>query len=120
MLDEADRILDMGFTRTLNAIVGHLPRNRQTLLFSATQTESVQDLARLSLKDPEKINVKEAGSSVATPKNLEQHYMVCELHQKLDVLYSFIRTHLKIKAIVFMSSGKQVSNFCLLFCSRHL
>lgn len=50
MLDEADRILDMGFEKEVNAIVENLPRERQTLLFSATQTKSVKDLARLSLK----------------------------------------------------------------------
>lgn len=50
VLDEADRILDMGFSATLNAIISNIPRQRQTLLFSATQTKSVKDLARLSLK----------------------------------------------------------------------
>lgn len=50
VLDEADRILDMGFAKTLNAILENLPKDRQTLLFSATQTKSVKDLARLSLK----------------------------------------------------------------------
>jgi ATP-dependent RNA helicase DDX10/DBP4 len=50
VLDEADRILDMGFEKTVNAIIENLPRARQTLLFSATQTKSVKDLARLSLK----------------------------------------------------------------------
>lgn len=109
MLDEADRILDMGFSRTLDAIVGHLPRNRQTLLFSATQTQTVSELARLSLDNPNYISAQEAGSEIVTPRNLEQHYLVSELDKKLDVLYSFIRTHLKAKAIVFMSSGKQVS-----------
>ena len=108
VLDEADRILDMGFARSLNAIISHLPHSRQTLLFSATQTQSIKDLARLSLDNPASVNVQEAGSSVATPKNLEQHYLVCELDRKLDVLHSFIKTHLKMKAIVFMSSGKQV------------
>ena len=42
-----------GFAATVNAIVENLPRGRQTLLFSATQTRSVADLARLSLRDPE-------------------------------------------------------------------
>ena len=50
MLDEADRILDLGFARAVNAIIENLPKERQTLLFSATQTKSVRDLARLSLK----------------------------------------------------------------------
>ena len=98
----------MGFARSLNAIISHLPRSRQTLLLSATQTQSVKDLARLSLHNPISVSVQEAGSGAATPKNLEQHYLVCELERKLDVLYSFIKTHLKTKAIVFMSSGKQV------------
>lgn len=50
VLDEADRIMDFGFEKTINAIVENLPTKRQTLLFSATQTKSVRDLARLSLK----------------------------------------------------------------------
>lgn len=50
VLDEADRILDLGFEKSVNAIVENLPKDRQTLLFSATQTKSVRDLARLSLK----------------------------------------------------------------------
>lgn len=59
VLDEADRILDMGFADTMNAIIENLPKKRQTLLFSATQTKSVKDLARLSLKDPEYVWVHE-------------------------------------------------------------
>lgn len=49
----------MGFADTLNAIVENLPKTRQTLLFSATQTKSVKDLARLSLKNPEYVWVHE-------------------------------------------------------------
>ena len=51
MLKESDRILDMSFSRTLSALLGHLPKSRQTLLFFAIQTQSVSDLARLSLQD---------------------------------------------------------------------
>ncbi|OJK04646.1 hypothetical protein ASPACDRAFT_109417 [Aspergillus aculeatus ATCC 16872] len=107
VLDEADRILDMGFQKTVDAIIGHLPKERQTLLFSATQTKKVSDLARLSLQDPEYVAVHEAASS-ATPSKLQQHYVVTPLAQKLDVLWSFIRSNLKTKTIVFLSSGKQV------------
>lgn len=107
VLDEADRILDMGFQKTVDAIVGHLPKERQTLLFSATQTKKVSDLARLSLQDPEYVAVHETASS-ATPSTLQQHYVVTPLSQKLDVLWSFIRSNLKAKTIVFLSSGKQV------------
>ncbi|RKO86795.1 P-loop containing nucleoside triphosphate hydrolase protein, partial [Blyttiomyces helicus] len=107
VLDEADRILDCGFEKTINAIVANLPKERQTLLFSATQTKSVRDLARLSLKDPEYVAVHDK-SEHSTPKQLVQKYLVCDLPQKLDILYSFIRSHLKQKVIVFVSSCKQV------------
>lgn len=107
VLDEADRIMDMGFQGTIDAIVEHLPRHRQTLLFSATQTKKVSDLARLSLKDPEYVSVHEAADS-ATPSTLQQHYIVTPLPQKLDILWSFIRANLKSKILVFLSSGKQV------------
>ena len=107
VLDEADRIMDMGFQSTVDAIVEHLPKTRQTLLFSATQTKKVSDLARLSLKDPEYVSVHEAASS-ATPSTLQQHYIITPLQEKLDTLWSFIRSNLKSKILVFLSSGKQV------------
>jgi len=120
VLDEADRILDMGFQRTLTALLDHLPKSRQTLLFSATQTESVSDLARLSLKDPTQIGVKGSNPSLsAMPKNLEQHYLIVELDKKLDVLWSFIKTHLQSKMIVFLSSCKQVRFVFETFCKMH-
>ncbi|KAF9564064.1 DEAD-domain-containing protein [Agrocybe pediades] len=125
VLDEADRILDMGFKRTLTALLDHLPKSRQTLLFSATQTDSVSDLARLSLKEPVQIGVKGEGPDASTsslsamPKNLEQHYLLVELDRKLDVLWSFIKTHLQSKVIVFMSSCKQVRFVFETFCKMH-
>lgn len=126
VLDEADRILDMGFQASVNAIVGHLPETRQTLLFSATQTKSVKDLARLSLQEPEYVWVRDeqaaaasasastsndpdsADSKLDLPSNLSQHYIVVPLDQKLDRLWSFVKTHLFHKTIVFLSSCKQV------------
>ncbi|XP_054753722.2 probable ATP-dependent RNA helicase DDX10 [Lytechinus pictus] len=107
VLDEADRILDLGFQKTMDAILDHLPCERQTLLFSATQTKSVRDLARLSLLEPKYVAVHEHHTH-STPVQLDQSYIVCELEQKLDVLYSFLKAHLKQKILVFMSSCKQV------------
>ncbi|KAJ1531602.1 hypothetical protein ONE63_000274 [Megalurothrips usitatus] len=107
VLDEADRILDLGFQQAMNSIVKNLPQERQTLLFSATQTKSVRDLARLSLKDPMYVSVHEHAAH-STPESLAQSYLVCELENKLSVLFSFLRNHQKHKIIVFMSSCKQV------------
>ncbi|XP_064627994.1 probable ATP-dependent RNA helicase DDX10 [Lineus longissimus] len=107
VLDEADRILDLGFKDTMNAVIENLPEERQTLLFSATQTKSVKDLARLSLKNPMFVSVHE-NSKHSTPAQLEQSYIVCDLHQKIHILWSFIKNHLKKKTLVFIASCKQV------------
>ncbi|KAL2016321.1 hypothetical protein VTK56DRAFT_3862 [Thermocarpiscus australiensis] len=107
VLDEADRIMDMGFQSAVDALVEHLPKTRQTLLFSATQSKKVSDLARLSLKDPEYVSVHEAAPT-ATPTTLQQSYIVTPLSEKLDTLWGFLRSNLKSKIIVFLSSGKQV------------
>lgn len=107
VLDEADRIMDMGFQRDVDAIIDYLPKDRQTLLFSATQTKRVSDLARLSLRDPEYVSVHE-GAASATPQTLQQNYVLTPLPEKLDTLWSFIQSSKKSKMLVFLSSGKQV------------
>ncbi|KAF5272992.1 hypothetical protein FQA39_LY07641 [Lamprigera yunnana] len=115
VLDEADRCLDMGFAQTMNAIIANLPPKRQTLLFSATQTKSVKDLARLSLKDPSYVSVHE-NCKYTTPEGLEQSYIICELKDKISIIWSFIRNHLKKKIIIFFSSCKQVKFIYEIFC----
>ena len=119
VLDEADRIMDMGFQHDVDAIIEYLPPPgmRQTLLFSATQTKRVSDLARLSLKDPEYISVHESSAS-ATPSSLQQNYIVTSLPEKLSTLWSFLLTAKKSKLLVFLSSGKQVRHVYESF--RHL
>jgi ATP-dependent RNA helicase DDX10/DBP4 len=107
VLDEADRILDLGFEKDLNGILEHLPTTRQTLLFSATQTTSIKSLARLSLHEPEYVSVH-AMAQWVTPQQLEQNYIECGLPEKTNLLWSFIKGHLKKKALVFFSSQKQV------------
>ncbi|KOX75663.1 putative ATP-dependent RNA helicase DDX10 [Melipona quadrifasciata] len=115
VLDEADRCLDMGFEQTMNSIIENLPPKRQTLLFSATQTKSVRDLARLSLKDPMYVSVHEHATHT-TPEALRQNYVVCALEDKVSMLWSFIRNHLKQKIIIFFSSCKQVKYIYEVFC----
>lgn len=68
---------------------------------------SVKDLVRLSLSNPHLISVHE-DSEHSTPSGLVQSYMVCELHDKMSLLWSFIKNHLHHKVLVFMSSCKQV------------
>ena len=77
------------------------------MLFSATQTKSVGALARLSLKDPEYVSAH-AEATTPTPMKLEQAYMICNLQDKMDIVWSFIKTHLHSRIIIFFSTCKQV------------
>ena len=107
ILDEADRLLDMGFQRALRDIMQHLPADRQSMLFSATLSAPVQKLARLSLRDPETVSVH-AEAQAATPLKLHQAFVEVELGEKMNTLWGFIKSHLNSKVIVFFSTCKQV------------
>ncbi|KAL9696085.1 hypothetical protein quinque_015370 [Culex quinquefasciatus] len=98
---------DMGFQTAMNAIIENLPTTRQTLLFSATQTKSVKDLARLNLTDPVYIAPHEK-EEYTTPSRLQQNYVTVELSEKLTMLWSFLKSHSKQKIIVFFATCKQV------------
>lgn len=116
VLDEADRLLDMGFLPALKAIVNHfspqrLPDgrpDRQTMLFSATQSRDLAALAKLSLHEPLYINCNKPGEEGVVPAKLEQYYSVVPLERKLDALWGFVKAHLKMKGVVFVTTGKQV------------
>jgi len=130
VLDEADRILDMGFREQMVRILDYLPpgnsgeddddddesQGRQTMLFSATQTKRVADLAALSLYKPEYLGVHDKESS-KTPKGLEQSMMTVPLHHKLNAIYSFIKSHLRSKTIIFFSSCSQIRHVWQVFCT---
>lgn len=105
VIDEADRILEIGFEDEMRQIVKILPKEeRQTMLFSATQTTKVEDLARISLRPgPLYINVDNAKEH-STVEGLEQGYVVCDSDKRFLLLFSFLKRNLKKKIIVFFSS----------------
>lgn len=92
VIDEADRILEVGFEDEMRQIVKMLPKdNRQTMLFSATQTTKVEDLARISLRPgPLYINVDHRKEH-STVDTLEQGYVVVESHVRFRLLFTFLK-----------------------------
>lgn len=107
----------MGFRQQLVRILEYLPKeNRQTFLFSATQSRDVSNLATLSLDKPEYLGVHDQ-EKTSTPENLQQVYATVPIEHKLNAVYSFVKTHLKCKSIVFMATCAQVRHAHELFCS---
>lgn len=107
VMDEADRMLDIGFEEEMRTIVKMLPKERQTMLFSATQTTKVEDLARLSLKSPIYIGVDDS-RAVSTASGVEQGYCVVPSEQRFLLLFTFLKKNLKKKIMVFFSSCNSV------------
>eukprot|EP00933_Yihiella_yeosuensis_P004091 TRINITY_DN10800_c0_g1_i1.p1 TRINITY_DN10800_c0_g1~~TRINITY_DN10800_c0_g1_i1.p1 ORF type:complete len:678 (+),score=172.20 TRINITY_DN10800_c0_g1_i1:56-2089(+) len=102
-VDEADRILEVGFEEEMNMIIKLLPKKRQTALFSATQTRKVADLARLSLNKPVFVEVK-TQDNVSTVSGLTQGYVVCPAQSRFLLLFTFLKRNRDKKVMVFMSA----------------
>jgi ATP-dependent RNA helicase DDX18/HAS1 len=94
VIDEADRILEVGFEDEMRQIVKMLPKeNRQTMLFSATQTTKVEDLARISLRPgPLYINVDHR-KEYSTVDSLEQGYVIVESDMRFRLLFTFLKKY---------------------------
>ncbi|KAK9000055.1 hypothetical protein V6N11_082190 [Hibiscus sabdariffa] len=109
MIDEADRILEANFEEEMKQIIKHLPKqDRQTALFSATQTKKVEDLVRLSFQTtPIYIDVDD-GRKKVTNEGLQQGYCVVHSSKRFVLLYSFLKRNLSKKVMVFFSSCNSV------------
>ena len=104
ILDEADRMLDMGFFDDIMQIVKFLPKERQTIMFSATMPAKIQQLAQSILNDP--VEVKLAVSKPAD-KIIQAAY-VCYEHQKLGIIQSLFKEKAPERVIVFASKKLKV------------
>lgn len=105
VLDEADRMLDMGFVDDMKTILWAMPEDRQTLLFSATIPHSIMDLAHKFQKEPHVVNV--AGDQLTVPQ-VEQAYCEVKPWMKLDCLCLLIDTYKPASALVFCNTKRRV------------
>ena len=116
ILDEADRMLDMGFYDDIMQIVKYLPRERQTIMFSATMPAKIQQLAQNILRDP--VEVKLAVSKPA--EKIIQTAYVCYENQKLGIIQSLFRDQIPERVIVFASSKVKVKEVTKAFLRMKL
>jgi ATP-dependent RNA helicase RhlE len=107
VLDEADQMLDMGFINDVKKIVKLTPKNRQTLLFSATMPIAIRELAEMFLKDPEKVEVSPVSSTAET---VEQRIYFVEKTEKRNLLYHLIKNENLSNVLVFSRTKHGADN----------
>ncbi|HEX6831999.1 MAG TPA: DEAD/DEAH box helicase, partial [Rudaea sp.] len=105
VLDEADRMMDMGFEEPIRAIVSHTPPTRQTLLFSATYPDSIRTMARAMLRDPLEVTVAAAVEQVA----IEQRFYEVDAKAKPAALAVLLHEHRPESTVVFCNTRRDTS-----------
>jgi ATP-dependent RNA helicase DDX47/RRP3 len=111
VLDEADKMLDMDYEKEIDSILEHLPRERQTLLFSATLSTKIDRLQKASLVDPVVLAVHRANSTV---KQLSQQYIFAPFGQMLSYLHCYLTKETGNHILIFCQSAALVHKITLM------
>ena len=109
VLDEADQMLDMGFAKPIERIVATLPKDRHTLLFSATMPKSIAALAESLLRDPAKVEIAPPSTTV---DRIEQSVMFMDAADKKPALLALLRTPGIGQAVVFTLQKNIANEVC--------
>ncbi|MGL5785479.1 MAG: DEAD/DEAH box helicase [Bacteroidales bacterium] len=116
ILDEADRMLDMGFYDDIVRISKHLPLKRQTILFSATMPPKIRNLIRTTLNEPVEINV-----AISKPnESISQYVYICYKGQKMGIIESIFSQKREGKSVLFCSSKSEVKELTHLLKRRNI
>ena len=105
VLDEADRMLDLGFERELDLLLMTMPKQRQTLLFSATFSDAIRAMAKTMLKDPVSVEVSPRNSTV---KAVKQSVIVCDKKRKPELFLHLLKKKRWGQVLVFVKTRKGV------------
>ena len=106
VLDEADRMLEMGFSEVLDNIISYTPQKRQTLLFSATFPENIKEVSQQYQKNAESVKIEQSQEK----KKITQIFHRIEENKKKDYLSNFLNSHKPESTIVFCNTKKQTED----------